>query len=172
MKKIFVLVLLMAGVLYPQVKAQDIAVKSNLLYTFAAVTLNAGAEIGLAEQWTLDVPINFNPWKLGGKTRLRHWGIQPEARYWFNEKFNRTFVGFHVHYADYNVGNWSMFSDNMQNTRYQGHLYGAGFSFGNVWKLKGRWLLEASVGLGYAHMEYEKYPCSTCGTMIKEGSRN
>lgn len=112
MKKGLLLLLLIAGILYPEVKAQDIAVKSNLLYSVAAVTLNAGMEIGLAEQWTLDVPINFNPWKVDDKTRIRHWAIQPEARYWFNESFDRTFIGFHVHYADYNVGNWSFFSDN------------------------------------------------------------
>lgn len=172
MKKGLILLLLMTGILCPEIKAQDIAVKSNLLYSVAALTLNAGMEIRLAEQWTLDVPINFNPWKVGDKTRVRHWAIQPEARYWFNKSFDRTFVGFHVHYADFNVGNWSMFSDNMQNNRYQGHLYGAGFSFGNVWKLKERWLLETSFGLGYMNITYEKYPCATCGSMIKDGTRN
>lgn len=172
MKKVLILILLMGRILSPEIKAQDIAVKSNLLYGFAAVTINAGMEIGLGQQWSLDLPINFNPWKINEKTRLRHWGIQPEIRYWFNEKFERTFIGFHAHYADFNVGNWSFFSQNMQDNRYQGHLYGAGFSIGHVWKLKERWLLETSLGLGYSQIVYEKYPCATCGTMIKDGNRN
>ena len=37
--------------------------KSNLLYD-ATTTMNLGLEIGLARKWTLDIPVNYNPWKL------------------------------------------------------------------------------------------------------------
>ena len=36
------------------VKAQDIALKSNILYD-ASGTINLGAEVGLAPKWTLDM---------------------------------------------------------------------------------------------------------------------
>lgn len=170
MKKLL-LILLMSGAIFPKSNAQDIVVKSNLLYDLTT-TLNLGAEIGLDEQWTLDLPINLNPWKFNGTTGIRHWGIQPEVKYWFNERFDRSFIGLHTLYSDFNVGEWSLFSDNMQNNRYQGHLFGIGFSYGYVWKLNNRWLLEASLGIGYVHTEYEKYPCTTCGSMIKEGHKN
>ena len=39
------------------VKAQDIALKSNILYD-ASGTINLGAEVGLAPRWTLDVSGN------------------------------------------------------------------------------------------------------------------
>ena len=60
-----------------------------------------GLELGLSRKWTLDVPVNYNPWKPADGKRLRHWGVQPELRYWFCERFNRTFIGVHAHYADF-----------------------------------------------------------------------
>lgn len=174
MKKILILILLMSGCFILESYAQKVALKSNLLYD-ATATMNLGLEFGLARKWTLDVPVNYNPWKPDNGRRLRHWGIQPEIRYWFCERFNRTFIGLHGHYADFNIGgwpDWSFVSGNMQQNRYQGHLYGAGFSVGHSWILKKRWSIEASLGLGYAYIAYEKYPCTTCGTKSKDTSKN
>ena len=157
MKKVIILIVLMLGCVAFESKAQKIALKSNLLYD-ATTTMNLGLEFGLARKWTLDVPVNYNPWKPDNGRRLRHWGVQPEVRYWFCESFRRTFIGVHGHYADFNVGgfpDWSFISENMQNTRYQGHLYGGGISIGHSWILRKRWSIEASVGVGYAHIVYE-----------------
>ena len=160
------------GCLAIESQAQKIALKSNLLYD-ATTTMNLGVELGLARKWTLDIPVNYNPWKPDNGRRLRHWEIQPEVRYWFCESFNRTFVGLHAHYADFNVGNLpGIFSENMQKNRYQGHLYGGGLSVGHSWILKKRWSIEASIGLGYARIEYEKYPCAECGSKLKDTGRN
>lgn len=174
MKKVLILTLFMLVCLATESKAQRLAVKSNLLYD-ATTTMNLGLEIGLARKWTLEVPVNYNPWKLKDGARLRHWGVQPEARYWFCERFRRTFVGLHGHYADFNVGawpNWSFVSQNMQDSRYQGHLYGGGISVGRSWIVNKRWSIEASAGAGYAHIVYDKFPCGQCGTKLKEGSKN
>ena len=88
------------------VYAQRVAIKSNLLYD-ATTTMNLGLEIGLAPKWSLDLSANYNPWKFNDETRLRHWGVQPEFRYWFCEKFNGHFLGLHGHYAKYNMGGMS-----------------------------------------------------------------
>ena len=103
--------------------AQKVAVKTNLLYD-ATTTMNLGLEIGLGKKWSLDLSGNYNPWKFDDETRLRHWGVQPELRYWLCEKFNGHFLGLHGHYAKYNVGGMSFLSDNMERHRYQGHLWG------------------------------------------------
>jgi len=60
----------------------------------------------------------------------------------------------------------------MKNHRYEGHLYGGGISIGHSWLLKKRWSLEASVGVGYAHIKYDKYPCAECGSKIKTTSKD
>ena len=111
MKKVSILIVLVLGC-FIESKAQKVALKSNLLYD-ATTTMNLGLEFGLARKWTLDVPVSYNPWKPDNGRRLRHWGIQPEVRYWFCEKFRRTFIGVHGHYADFNVGgfpDWSFIS--------------------------------------------------------------
>lgn len=149
------------------------ALKTNLLYDLTT-TLNLGVEIALASQWTLDVPFNLNPWKFGDN-RLRHLGVQPEARYWFCERFSGWFAGVHGHVARFNVGglpDWDIFSGNMQKNRYQGYLYGGGLSVGYAWTLKNRWSMEATVGVGYARIAADKYPCANCGTAVDKGEKN
>ena len=74
-------------------KAQKVALKSNLLYD-ATTTMNLGLEFGLARKWTLDVPVNYNPWKPDNGRRLRHWGIIAGSPLLvLLEKFRRTFIG-------------------------------------------------------------------------------
>lgn len=75
MKKILVCILFILGLFPAESKAQKIAVKSNLLYD-ATTTMNLGLEVALVRRWTLDIPVNYNPWKFD-ETRLKHWGIQP-----------------------------------------------------------------------------------------------
>lgn len=74
MKKILILILLMSGCFILESYAQKVTLKSNLLYD-ATATMNLGLEFGLARKWTLDVPVNYNPWKPDNGRRLRHWGI-------------------------------------------------------------------------------------------------
>ena len=62
MKKILVCILFILGLLSVESKAQKVAVKSNLLYD-ATTTMNLGLEVALARKWTLDIPVNYNPWK-------------------------------------------------------------------------------------------------------------
>jgi hypothetical protein len=147
------------------IHAQTIAVKTNLLYD-ATTTINLGLEAAVAPKWTIELPINYNPWEFpkerlvladmpsnSGKllyeydngtvgespnpselfhpdgTRVRtrtksvtrkfkHWMIQPEARYWFCEKFNGHFFGIHFLVAGYNIGGINTFG--------LGSLYGMG----------------------------------------------
>lgn len=152
------------------VSGQKAAVKTNLLYD-ATTTLNLGFELGLGEKTTLNISGNYNPWKFGS-ARWRHGLIQPEFRYWVCEKFNGSFWGVHAHYAHYNVGGLKWFSENMKENRYQGDLYGGGISYGYQWVLNDRWNLEATIGVGYARLVYDKYPCASCGTRIKRSHRN
>ncbi len=77
-------------------KGQDVAVKTNLLYDIAAFTANAGVEVGLAPRWTLDVSANYNGWTLSGDRRWKHWLVQPEARYWFCDRFAGHFIAGHA----------------------------------------------------------------------------
>lgn len=169
MKKVLFLFLLLVGM--TNVYGQKFAVKSNLLYDVTA-TINLGVEMGLSKKWTLDLSGNYNGWKFGDDMRWKHWMVQPEARYWLCEKFNGHFLGVHAHYADYNVGGIKFLSKNMENYRYQGNLYGAGLSYGYQWLLSNRWSMEAVIGIGWAHLDYDKYPCASCGTVQKSETKD
>ena len=92
---LFLFVTLFAStLLYSQV----VGVKTNLVMD-AMKIINLGAEVGLSKKLTLDLYANYNPWKYKDQKMMKMLAIQPELRYWFCDKFNGHFVGFHVHGA-------------------------------------------------------------------------
>ena len=176
MKKIlFRMAMVFVGMmLATQLQAQTVAVKTNLLYD-ATATINAGIEFGLAPKWTLDVSGNFNGWTMSHDRKWKHWLVQPEARYWFCDRFAGHFLGFHALGGQYNVGHlknnikflgtdFSKLSD----SRYQGWFIGAGIAYGYAWVLNKHWNLEGEIGIGYAYSRYDRYNCAGCGKKIEE----
>ena len=150
--------------------AQKAAIKTNVLYD-VTTTFNLGAEFGLSPKWTLDVSGNYNPWTFDNNKKWKHWFVQPEARYWFCEKFNGHFFGIHAHGGQYNFGNTDFFglaSDNIKNHRYEGWFVGAGIAYGYAWVLSKHWNIEAEIGVGYAYTKYDKYDFGKCGNKIKD----
>jgi outer membrane protein OmpA-like peptidoglycan-associated protein len=143
-----------------------IMLKSNLLYD-ATTTINLGAEFRIDRKLTLDLPFSYNPWTFSGGKKIRHWLIQPELRYWTKESFKGVFWGLHLHGAQFNT------SKIIDDYRYEGWLAGAGLSFGYRWNLSSRWGIEATIGAGYAYIDYTKYAddvssadCNTCGQKL------
>ena len=151
-----------------------IGVKSNLLYD-ATTTFNLGLEIGLSRKWTLELPVNYNPWTFSGGKKIKDVMVQPEGRYWLCERFNGHFFGVHAHYGVYNAGGidlpFNMFPG-FKESRYEGYLVGGGVSYGYQWMLGNHWNIEATVGVGYAYLDYDKYRCGNCGEFIRKGKDN
>lgn len=145
------------------------ALKTNALY-WATTTTNLGMEIGLSKKFTLDISGTYNPWEFSDNKKIKHWSVQPELRYWPCERFNGHFFGLHGHYAEYNVGGIKMLD--LDGKRYEGNLYGGGISYGYHWILNNRWSIEATIGVGYAHLDYDKYRCEECGSKIKSDNNN
>ena len=159
---------------FAEVKAQKLAVKTNVLWD-ALSTINVGAEYGIAPRWTIDISGNYNGWKRTHGRRWKHWFVQPEARYWFCEKFSGHFLGFHAHGGKFNLSNIGS-SDikffgtdfgKLQGNRYQGWFAGAGVGYGYAWILSKHWNVEAEIGIGYSYTRYDHYPCADCGSIIE-----
>lgn len=148
-------------VLLTSAKGQIVGLKSNVLYDMTS-TMNLGLEIGLAPKWSLELPVNYNPWEFSKNRKIKHWLVQPEVRYWLCERFNGHFFGLHGHVGGYNVGGVKIGS--LKDYRYEGNLYGGGVSYGYQWILSKRWSLEATVGIGYVYLDHSKYDCVKCGT--------
>lgn len=154
--------------------AQTIAMKTNLL-SDALLNVNAGVEVGLAPKWTLDVSGGLNAWTLSHQRRWKHWAVQPEARYWFCDRFGGHFLGVHAHGGQFNIGNldnglkflgtdFSKLSDH----RYQGWFIGAGVAYGYAWVLGQHWNIEGEIGVGYSYTRYDEFRCSGCGKKTEE----
>ncbi len=166
---LFALVISMAQ----EAKAQDFALKTNLV-SDALMNVNLGAEIGLAPKWTLDVTGGFNAWTLSHGRRWKHWAAQPEARYWFCDRFAGHFLGFHAHGGQYNIGGFNggmnfLGTDarRMADSRFQGWFVGAGIAYGYAFILGRHWNLEAEIGVGYSYTRYDRYECVGCGRKVE-----
>ncbi len=174
MKRTLLLLTMVIAGMTQGARAQTVALKTNLL-SDAFYSPNLGIEIGLAPKWTLDVSGQFNTWTLSHDRRWKHWLVQPEARYWFCDRFGGHFLGVHAHGGQYNLGGWDggynfLNTDTRQlkDYRYQGWFIGAGIGYGYAWVLGRHWNLEAEIGIGYSYSRYDKFNCAGCGKKIKE----
>ena len=100
MKRIFLSLIWILIYCSSAVYAQDVAVKSNIIY-WGTTTPNAGFELALDRKVTLDISAAYNPWTFKDDKKMRLWLVQPEVKYWFCEKYEGHFVGIHLHGAQY-----------------------------------------------------------------------
>jgi hypothetical protein len=174
---LLLLALLMGGSV-SKVNAQEWAIKTNVLYD-ATATINLGVEIGLAPKWTLDISGNLNAWSKDEQTRWKHWLVQPEARYWFCDRFSRHFIGAHAIGGAFNLGginnNLSFLGTDfsvLKEKRYQGYAYGGGIAYGFAFMLSEHINLELEAGFGYMYLDYDIYECGNCGRRIDEDTHH
>lgn len=156
------------------VTSQTVGIKTNIPY-WGVITPNLGIEVALGKKGTFEASAGFNPFTLTDNKYLKHWLAYGELRYWTCEKFNGHFVGLHGLAAQYNIGGWDIpfwHLKNLKDTRYQGHAYGAGVSYGYQWILNNRWNLELTLGGGYVRLNYEKFPCVKCGMSQGKEEKN
>lgn len=168
--KLIITMVLLA--LFMSVKAQKVAVKTNLV-SDVILSPSLGVEVGVAPHWTVDVKGQLNAWTLSHDRRWRHWLLQPEVRYWFCDRFAGHFLGAHVHGGQYNIGGFNgrlhfLGTDTrkLKGVRYQGWFAGFGVAYGYAWILGRHWNLEAEFGFGYSYTCYDKFPCTACGERI------
>jgi hypothetical protein len=171
--KLKLLIALLFGVFVTMnARAQEVAIKTNLLYD-ATATVNLGVEIGIAPKWSLDLSGNLNAWNIDEDTKWRHWLAQPEVRYWFCDRFTRHFLGFHALAGQYNIGglknNFKFLGTDfsqLSNNRFQGWGAGAGIAYGYAMILGKHWNLEFELGVGYIYSAYDIFECSGCGRRV------
>ncbi|MGV8090940.1 MAG: DUF3575 domain-containing protein [Mangrovibacterium sp.] len=182
-RKLLLLAFLFCEIWSSRVVGQEVALKTNLLYD-ATTTVNSGVELGLGERTTLDVSGSFNPWTFSDNRKMKLWLVQPEFRIWNCTRFSGGFWGIFAHYAQYNFGGmlpWGFDSGKMfgvienkqiSNYRYEGWLAGGGVSYGYHWILGKRWGFEATIGVGYAYLQYDKFRCEKCGKKLGNESNH
>ncbi|MCD8317465.1 MAG: DUF3575 domain-containing protein [Paraprevotella sp.] len=152
-RKVLFLTGLLAIGFSPKSAAQEVALKTNSLY-WLATTPNLGLEVALSRKTTLDLSAAYNPWTFRYDKKMRFWLAQPEIRYWFCGKFDRHFIGLHLHGAQFFGG--------FKDKRYDGYLAGGGFTYGYDKIISRHWNLEAAIGIGYARLWYKESPRIPC----------
>lgn len=157
--------LLLAVCCWAGASAQQVAVKTNLLY-WAAATPNVGAEVAVGKHSTLGFSANYNPWTIGSDNKIQHWFIRPEYRYWVTEKYTRLFFGVHAIGGKFEVGGFKLpfigdkVFKGLQTNYYKGSFVGAGISIGYQFYVSPHWSLELSAGAGLARLSYHAEPVS------------
>lgn len=152
---------------------QKVIVKTNILYLLTT-TPNIGLEVALSEKFSLSISGAYNPFNLSSKinedgysekSKIKHYLFMPELKYWNCRSFERSFWGVHAIAGHFNMANLT-FVSSMKEHRYQGNAYGGGISYGYQWAMGNRWGLEASLGVGYLHLNYDKYEKLQCGDLL------
>ncbi|MCD8297093.1 MAG: DUF3575 domain-containing protein [Prevotella sp.] len=174
-KKRIILLLVLPLVLAQGMRAQDFALKTNLL-SDVFLNVNLGAEVGLSPKWTLEAEAEVNTWTLSHGRRWKHWAVQPEARYWLCDRFAGHFIGFHVQGGQYNIGGfdgwYNLFgtdASRLKDSRYQGWFGGFGVSYGYDFILSDHWNLEGEIGIGYSYTHYDRFECEICNRKVEKG---
>lgn len=178
-KILLTLAFLSAVFVSAEVQAQKVAIKTNLLYGGYTYTPNLGLEVALGKKSTLDLGGGYNWLNREGTSdtnkKLVHWLGQAEYRYWFCQKFDRSFIGIHLLGTQYNISQHELpllFGKGSDKYRYEGWGAGVGVSYGYQWFLGKRWSLEATIGVGYARLEYDKFYGNKCGEPLGREFRN
>jgi hypothetical protein len=177
MKKYLIIVLTLVFAFPSISSAQKVGLKTNALY-WATSTPNIGVEVGMGDRFTFNLEGGYNPWTFNKSqdvnSKMKHFIVSPELRYWFCESFQGHFLGLHTGYLFYNVSgvNVPFLSKESAQNRYQGWMTGLGIAYGHTWILGERFNIEASIGLGYGYTNFDIYECKTCGKHIGTGDKH
>lgn len=151
-----ILLLLFVSILTMGAKAQFYSIKTNLL-GLATTNLNIEGAVSIHRNWSLHLPVTYNPFIFKENKRFQNITVQPGIRYWFVESFSHSFIGIHSLYSRYHVGGI------IGKYRYDGWGVGGGLSYGYSKVLNKRWNIEFEAGVGVMWSDYTKYLCKKCG---------
>lgn len=152
-----------------------LAVKTNLLYGAAALTPNLSGEIGLGKRTSIEFGGSWNRFHRIGtqqdNRKLNHWIVRPEFRWWFCERFNGHFLGVHAFYSQYNISQYNVPLLFDKKYRYEGYAAGGGITYGYHWAFAKRWGLEFHLGVGVAHLRYDRFDCTLCSERLNRSAK-
>lgn len=151
--RFFVLVSLMLILINPNAKAQNFALKTNMLYDVLSVP-SLGCEVAIEKHFSAGIMCTYNPIKYGDK-KWKNFSFQPEVKYWFHRKYTGPFIGINMITGGYNVDNLHVYG--LYGKHRQGHFVGAGVSVGYNLILTNRSSIEFSLGADYVRTKFERF---------------
>lgn len=162
-RSIFLLVILCAACTVGSNRAQAqtrIDLRTNLL-TWAVGSPGLGVSVGFGPRWQVGIDGSYGNWAVShNSTAIRFSTAGAEARYYLQPKkasgnaakaaARGLYLGIDARYSHFN--------DYFTETGHEGDLLTAGILVGYTFTLgHPRWSLDASLGCGYVHRDYERY---------------
>lgn len=165
-RSIFLLVILCAACTVGSNRAQAqtrIDLRTNLL-TWAVGSPGLGVSVGFGPRWQVGIDGSYGNWAVShNSTAIRFSTAGAEARYYLQAKkasgnaakasasaARGLYLGIDARYSHFN--------DYITKTGHEGDLLTAGILVGYTFTLgHPRWSLDASLGCGYVHRDYERY---------------
>ncbi|MEG1402458.1 DUF3575 domain-containing protein [Bacteroides sp.] len=142
-------------------EAQSVKVNVPFLLTGSP---NVGIEIPLSRQLTINGEVLWMPYlfkkneevfrALQSSIELRYY-VNPR-HFYTNDSWDGFYVGPYAMYGNFNIGLLSK-GDASQSYRREGWGVSAGISTGYKFAFGNRWGLDLNLGLGYAHLQYDKF---------------
>lgn len=145
----------------PDVKSQ--AIKTNAPFILTG-SPNIGVEWSVGRQLTLNADVMWMPYMfkkneevfrvLVGSVDFRYY-VNPKY-YYTNDLWDGLYVGPYAMAGNFNIGLKEK-DDEKTSYRRKGWGISAGVSVGYKFYLSSRFRIDANIGLGYAHLQYDKY---------------
>ncbi len=150
----------------------SIYLKTNFLL-WPMLDANIGVEFEIGKHMSFSLPVIYTAlnW-FTQNTKFRSLGTQPELRFWLFDDFHGPFLALHGTLGYYNVAlpSWDY---RIQDRDGRTPAYGGGLNAG--WKFRldrnraDRWGLELSVGMGYLHLDYDRFVNIDNGPYVSSG---
>lgn len=175
LRTMFCMLLLLSGCVQGMMVAYAnpavVALKNNLLYD-AVATPNLQVEFRLAEHWSLQAGVGFNPFPLKDEVipKWRHVYAELAPRYWFCDAYTRDFVSVNIGYTHYNVAGgvypigWMYKA--VQSNRFQGDAILFGASYGWQFPISPHFSIELEGGVDAGFTWYDRFECVHCGKQL------
>ena len=138
------------------------AVKTNIPLILAG-SPNVGIEWKVGRQFTVNGDVLWMPYMfkkheevfrtLIGSIDLRYY-VKPKY-YYTNNAFDGFYIGPYAMYGNFNIGLYK--GEDKESYRRKGWGVSAGVSLGYKFYLAKRFRLDVNLGVGYAHLQYNKY---------------
>lgn len=134
--------------------------RTNLL-PWAVGSPSLGIDMSWNRHYLLAIDGNYGDWKIGqGHERFRHSSAGIELRRYFSDGM--------ANWANPNGGackgmylgidgRYHWINNTLTDTGKEGNLVTAGLVVGYSFHLSGRWGIDAGIGAGYVHKDYNKY---------------
>lgn len=169
MKKLVVSLVLMLGLALFQCQAQKASVSMNIASLADFGTLNMEASYALAQHWSVNAGMRYNPFTLSGGAddgprQHRQRTLAAGARFWPWHVYSGWWAAAKAQWQEYNLGGFVS-----PQTR-EGDRLGAALSMGYSYMLSEHLNLETGVGFWGGSDTYTLYSCPSCGRIVDRGN--